>query len=92
MRKGLGLVLVLGLWVGSGCREEPKVPPPAASGPWSQLKQDMSQEQVQQLLGQPTSKYSDPIEGTTWTYGQGPKAKQVFFDTGGKLRGWNVPK
>lgn len=57
---------------------------------WRQIRPGMTQQQVRDLLGEPTASTSDPAF-TQWTYGQGSRSGRVTF-AGGMLRDWTSPK
>ena len=75
-------------------RSDVKVSPSAAKWEhkenWHQIRPGMNQQQIRDLLGEPTTSTSDPAF-TQWTYGQGPKCGKAIF-AGGMLRDWASPR
>ncbi|HOW71984.1 MAG TPA: outer membrane protein assembly factor BamE [Phycisphaerae bacterium] len=57
---------------------------------WRRIRPGMTQQQVRDILGEPTASASD-LAFTRWTYGEGAGSGKMVF-AGGMLRDWTSPK
>jgi hypothetical protein len=70
-------------------KEDVTPPPQAATAPrWNKIKRGMTQIQVEQLVGKPTSRNGEGY-GERWSFGD---SAYVEFDAAGEVTGWQAPR